>query len=113
MYKIERIRGPKNLYNHRHAQLKNVVVKAFGILKSCFKIFRQTSPFSYKVWCRIVLPCCVIYNFIKRQQENDMYFNMPMEAFFQYDQHEDPMPLVGIDDSRRGDALRAMINSWL
>ncbi|XP_020080156.1 uncharacterized protein LOC109703845 [Ananas comosus] len=86
---------PKNVYNHRHTHLRNVVVKAFGILKRRFKIFRQATPFPYKVQCRITLACCVIYNFIKRHQENDMYFNMLMEPFSQDDQDEDPMPLVG------------------
>ncbi|XP_020081683.1 putative nuclease HARBI1 [Ananas comosus] len=66
-----RHRGPKDLYNHRHAQLRNVIEKAFGILKRRFKVLRQATPFPYKVQCRIAIACCVIHNFIKRHQGTD------------------------------------------
>nr|CAD1842663.1 unnamed protein product [Ananas comosus var. bracteatus] len=78
-------RGPRDLYNHRHAQLRNVVEKAFGILKKRFK----------------------------RQQGSDIYFNMQMEPNPLEEQEEDPTHLVGIDESRRGDTLRTMITEQL
>nr|CAD1818510.1 unnamed protein product [Ananas comosus var. bracteatus] len=102
-------RGPRDLYNHRHTQLRNVVEKAFGILKKRFKVLRQVTPFPYKVQCRIDLACCVIHNFIKRHQGSDIYFNMQMEPTPLEEQAEDPTRLVGIDESRRGDTLRTMI----
>nr|CAD1829361.1 unnamed protein product [Ananas comosus var. bracteatus] len=104
-------RGPRDLYNHRHAQLRNVVEKAFGILKKRFKVLRQATPFPYKVQCRIALACCVIHNFIKRHQGSDIYFNMQMEPNPLEEQEEDPTRLVGIDESRQGDTLRTMITS--
>ncbi|OAY67697.1 hypothetical protein ACMD2_17708 [Ananas comosus] len=44
-----------------------------------------------------------------RHQGNDMYFNMAMDPFSQDEQQEEPIPLVGIDDSRRGEALRVLV----
>lgn len=106
-------RGPRDLYNHRHAQLRNAVEKAFGILKRRFKVLRQATPFPYKVQCRIAVACCIIHNFIKRHQENDMYFNMPVDPSVQDEEDEECTPLVGIDDSRRGETLRNMITEQL
>ncbi|XP_020079660.1 uncharacterized protein LOC109713860 isoform X2 [Ananas comosus] len=108
-----RHRGPRDLYNHRHAQLRNVVEKAFGILKRRFKVLRQATPFPYKVQCRIALACCVIHNFIKRHQGTDRYFNMQTDQFPTDDQNDDSIPPIGPDESRRGDALRTMITEQL
>ncbi|OAY65252.1 hypothetical protein ACMD2_16584, partial [Ananas comosus] len=47
----------RDLYNHRHAQLRNVVEKSFGILKKRFKILTQATPFSIKVQCLILMAC--------------------------------------------------------
>ncbi|XP_020080213.1 uncharacterized protein LOC109714964 isoform X2 [Ananas comosus] len=108
-----RHRGPRDLYNHRHAQLRNVVEKAFGILKRRFKVLRQATPFPYKVQCRIALACCVIHNFIKRHQGTDRYFNMQMDSLPMDDTLDESSAPVGPDESRRGDALRTMITGQL
>ncbi|OAY62821.1 hypothetical protein ACMD2_09517, partial [Ananas comosus] len=108
-----RQRGPRDLYNHHHAQLRNVVEKAFGILKRQFKMLRQATPFSYKVQCRIALASCVIHNFIKRHQETDRYFNMQLDPLPTDNQVDESSPTVGPDESRRGDTLRTMITEML
>ncbi|OAY76845.1 putative nuclease HARBI1 [Ananas comosus] len=68
-------RNPRDLYNHRHAQLRNVVERIFGILKKRFKILNVATPFSYKVQCLIAIACCIIHNFIRRHQANDNIFS--------------------------------------
>nr|CAD1831541.1 unnamed protein product [Ananas comosus var. bracteatus] len=68
-------RNPRDLYNHRHAQLRNVVERTFGILKKRFKILNVATPFSYKVQCLIAMACCIIHNFIRRYQANDNIFS--------------------------------------
>ncbi|XP_020086636.1 uncharacterized protein LOC109709015 isoform X2 [Ananas comosus] len=42
-------RNSRDLYNHRHAQLRNVVERTFGILKKRFKILNVATPFSYSM----------------------------------------------------------------
>ncbi|OAY66488.1 hypothetical protein ACMD2_17617 [Ananas comosus] len=80
---------------------------AFGIPKRRFKVLRKTTPFPYNVQCRIAY--CVIHNFIKRHQGTDRYFNMQMDQFPTDDQNVDSTPSIGLDESRRGDALCTMI----
>ncbi|OAY75581.1 hypothetical protein ACMD2_25802, partial [Ananas comosus] len=67
-------RNPRDLCNHRHAQLRNVVERTFGILKKRFKILNVATPFSYKVQCLIAMAYCIIHNFIRRHQANDNIF---------------------------------------
>nr|KYP43214.1 hypothetical protein KK1_035355 [Cajanus cajan] len=38
----------KELFNLRHASLRNVIEKIFGIFKSRFIIFKSTPPFLFK-----------------------------------------------------------------
>ncbi|OAY74504.1 hypothetical protein ACMD2_17091, partial [Ananas comosus] len=68
-------RNSRDLYNHRHAQLRNVVEKTFGILKKHFKILNVATPFSYKVQCLIAMACYIIHNFIRRHHANDSLFS--------------------------------------
>ncbi|OAY66796.1 hypothetical protein ACMD2_20248, partial [Ananas comosus] len=101
--------NPKNLYNHRHAQLRNVIEKTFGVLKKRFKILNHATPFSYKVQCMIAMAYCVVHNFIRRSQGNDMYFNEKIDQVPTSDDDKDMPNIVGTDESRRGDMLRRTI----
>ncbi|OAY82550.1 putative nuclease HARBI1, partial [Ananas comosus] len=106
-------RNPRDLYNHRHAQLRNVVERTFGILKKRFKILNVTTPFPYKVQCLIVMACCIIHNFIRRHQANDyIFFEGPNEQDAENEGGEGD--LVGvIDDSQNGEDLCANITNQL
>ncbi|OAY69627.1 hypothetical protein ACMD2_17294 [Ananas comosus] len=106
-------RNPKDLYNHRHAQLRNVVEKTFDILKKRFKILNHAILFLYKVQCMIAMACCVVHNFIRRQQGNDMYFNEEIDQLSTGDDDEDPPNIAGADESRHGDSLRRSITEQL
>ena len=107
-------RDTKDKYNHRHAQLRNAVEKAWGILKQRFKILKVAAPFPYKTQVKIVVACCVLHNFIARHQENDKYFNMlngleMNEDEDEVEEEEDPQYMVGADESLRGEQLRNRI----
>nr|CAD1829276.1 unnamed protein product [Ananas comosus var. bracteatus] len=107
-------RNPRDLYNHRHAQLRNVVERTFGILKKRFKILNVATPFSYKVQCLNTMACCIIHNFIRRHQENDNIF--PDEGPDEQDAENEGGvgDLVGvIEDSQNGEDLRANITNQL
>ncbi|XP_020266765.1 uncharacterized protein LOC109842278 [Asparagus officinalis] len=73
---IRAYRDTKDKYNHRHAQLRNALKKACGILKRRFKILKVAAPFPYKTQVKIVVACCALHNFIARHQGNNKYFNM-------------------------------------
>nr|KAJ0213764.1 hypothetical protein LSAT_V11C400162190 [Lactuca sativa] len=63
------MRGPQNskeLFNLRHASLRNTIERAFGVLKRRFPIIRSTTePFySCETQSAIFLACCILHNFL-------------------------------------------------
>lgn len=61
----------KEYYNLRHAQARNVIERAFGVLKKRFPILATAPEYSPQVQAKIVLACCVLHNFIRRQNHPD------------------------------------------
>ncbi|XP_042488921.1 uncharacterized protein LOC122069041 [Macadamia integrifolia] len=54
----------KELFNLRHSELRNVIERAFRLLKSKFKILKSQAKYPYKTQTRIVLACVLIHNHI-------------------------------------------------
>ncbi|XP_020874240.1 protein ALP1-like [Arabidopsis lyrata subsp. lyrata] len=63
----------KELFNHRHASLRNVVERIFGIFKSRFLIFKSAPPFPYKTQTEIVLACVGLHNFLRKFFRTDNF----------------------------------------
>ncbi|XP_028204632.1 putative nuclease HARBI1 isoform X2 [Glycine soja] len=65
-YSIRSPQNSKELFNHRHASLRNVIERCFGVLKKRFPILSTgTEPFySFEVMTDIVLACCILHNFL-------------------------------------------------
>ncbi|KAK4700887.1 nuclease HARBI1, partial [Phenoliferia sp. Uapishka_3] len=55
----------KELYNLRHAMLRNVIERIFGILKKKFAILTHPLPYSVDFQAHLVTAICVIYNSIR------------------------------------------------
>ncbi|CAN1248945.1 hypothetical protein LINPERPRIM_LOCUS6931 [Linum perenne] len=51
----------------KHACARNVIERAFGLLKMRWAILRDTTWYSPEVFGRIVHACCLLHNFIKQQ----------------------------------------------
>ncbi|CAA0816623.1 Unknown protein [Striga hermonthica] len=64
---------PKNareLFNRRHATVRNVVERTFGILKGKFPIIKGLMPnYTTEFQTDIVIACCVVHNFILEHQK--------------------------------------------
>ncbi|XP_019415865.1 PREDICTED: putative nuclease HARBI1 [Lupinus angustifolius] len=63
-------RGPQNsreLFNHRHSSLRNVIERTFGVLKKRFPIISSGSEphYSFETMRDIVLACCILHNFLR------------------------------------------------
>lgn len=58
--------NPRELFNLRHASLRNSIERAFGVLKKRFPIIRSTTePFySCETQADIFLACCILHNFL-------------------------------------------------
>jgi len=67
---------PKNeneLFNLRHASLRNVIERIFGIFKSRFTIFKSAPPFPFKTQVEIVLACVALHNFLRKECRSDEF----------------------------------------
>lgn len=68
-------RAPENareLFNLRHASLRNAIERAFGVLKKRFPIIRSTQePFySCETQSDIFLACCILHNFLLEEDRD-------------------------------------------
>lgn len=66
-----RPRNYKVLFNLRHSSARNVIERAFGLLKKRWSILRTSSFFNIKTQIRIINACCTLHNFIRIEQLND------------------------------------------
>ena len=69
-------RGPQNpreLFNHRHSSLRNVIERTFGVLKKRFPIIASGSEphYSLETMTDIVLACCILHNFLRGVDNDD------------------------------------------
>ncbi|KAH0652849.1 hypothetical protein KY289_030527 [Solanum tuberosum] len=76
----------EELFNMRHARARNVIERAFDLLKGRWGILRSSSWYSVKVHNRIISACCLIHNFIRREMEVDP-LDIDIEEQMEY-QHE-------------------------
>ena len=62
-------REPKNgkeLFNYRHASLRNVIERTFGAWKSRFRILRQgMNNYECDMQVKIVIACAILHNFLR------------------------------------------------
>ncbi|XP_011102126.1 uncharacterized protein LOC105180135 isoform X1 [Sesamum indicum] len=67
--------SPKELFNQRHSQLRNVIERAFDVLKNRFPILKgPMPPYSLDRQRDLVIACCVIHNFIRKFGIDDQFF---------------------------------------
>ncbi|MQL77973.1 hypothetical protein Taro_010377, partial [Colocasia esculenta] len=87
MYHISSFRRPENgcydnkqeQINNRHAQLRNCVERAFGVLKMRFQTLREGNMYPFDAQKKIVFACVVVHNYIHREQGCDDFFNPPFD----------------------------------
>lgn len=111
-------RSMRDKFNHRHAQLRNCVERAFGVLKMRFKTLKEGSCYPFRTQLLIVLACCVVHNYIRREHGEDFYFNNTGETNDggNDDDDDDGNNVdVGVSqpDMRAGDTLRTEIANQL
>ncbi|GAV83998.1 LOW QUALITY PROTEIN: DDE_4 domain-containing protein [Cephalotus follicularis] len=57
--------SPQELFNLRHASLRNAIERAFGVVKKRFPIIASTiQPFSVETQTEIILAYCIIHNYL-------------------------------------------------
>ncbi|KAJ1689300.1 hypothetical protein LUZ63_013455 [Rhynchospora breviuscula] len=114
----DRYENAEELYNHRHAQLRNVVEKTFGILKGRFRILKDMHRYKYSFQTKLVIACCVLHNFINRHQsaQVDLWEDATSGDDSDDSDAEAPSTSTNVSrgtDAQRGGALRDSIRDML
>ncbi|KAH9181253.1 hypothetical protein AeNC1_016772 [Aphanomyces euteiches] len=68
----KRPQNAKELFNIRHAQLRNVIERAFGVLKKRFLVLRTAQEYALETHVKLVHALCRIHNFIRREWGEDL-----------------------------------------
>lgn len=66
----------EELFNLRHAQLRNVIERIFGVLRRRFRILNSTPEYSLDTQAQLVLVVCALHNFIRHRangEEDEFY----------------------------------------
>lgn len=64
---------PQELYNMRHTKARNVIERAFGIMKMRWGILRSASYYSIKTQVRLIMACFLLHNFIRSVMSDDPF----------------------------------------
>ncbi|XP_035833446.1 uncharacterized protein LOC110873414 isoform X2 [Helianthus annuus] len=73
-FRRQRALTKEERFNHAHAQLRNVIERAYGVLKARFPILKQMAPFSFPIQRDIVIACFAVHNFIRKCNIYDQLF---------------------------------------
>ncbi|GAV79401.1 LOW QUALITY PROTEIN: DDE_4 domain-containing protein, partial [Cephalotus follicularis] len=61
-------------FNHAHAKLKNVIERAYSVLKARFSILDKMAHYPFNVQRNVVIACFAVNNFIRKEKINDELF---------------------------------------
>ncbi|XP_008231748.1 PREDICTED: putative nuclease HARBI1 [Prunus mume] len=67
------LENENELFNLRHASLRNVIERIFGIFKSRFTIFKSAPPFLFNTQAELVLACATLHNFLRKECRSDEF----------------------------------------
>ncbi|KAF0748085.1 hypothetical protein AaE_007474 [Aphanomyces astaci] len=70
----------EEIFNLRHAQLRNVIERIFGILKKRFPVLVYPVEYDFAFQVDMVLVLCMLHNFIRIHGDNDYFDAAPDEA---------------------------------
>ncbi|CDP05540.1 unnamed protein product [Coffea canephora] len=77
---------PKELFNTRHSQLRNIIERFFSVLKQRFAYLRGSVPYSYmQMQINFVITCCALHNFLRENQPLDDHFMMYEQERMQFE----------------------------
>ncbi|KAL5541120.1 hypothetical protein UlMin_043406 [Ulmus minor] len=87
----------EEFFNMKYSAAQNVIEWCFGVLKNRWAILRSPSFYPIKTQNRIILVCCLLHNFIRREMRNDPYDNVvdePVEEFNQAEEYSSSISTI-------------------
>lgn len=103
----------------KHAKARNVIERAFGILKSRWAILRSLSFYPIKQQTHILLACCLLHNFIRTNTDFDPEENNVPEYVLNDDNPTPAADFIGnLEGSQQWTDFRDtmalnMYNQWM
>lgn len=88
-------------FNQAHARLRNVIERAFGVLKVRFPVFSKMPSYSFETQRDIVIACMSIHNFLRRNALDDWLIKEYENETFDMNETQVKMHLVCLDDQSR------------
>lgn len=67
----ERPQNARELFNLRHTRARNIIERAFAVLKMRWGILRSASFYPLKIQVRLIMACFLLHNFIRGEMHND------------------------------------------
>ncbi|KAM3398250.1 protein ALP1-like [Capsicum galapagoense] len=103
-------RNSRELFNLRHASLRNAIERAFGVLKKRFSIISSSTDSSYGIETQklIIFACCALHNYLRGVDPNDELLDQ-VDAELMNDNtvHEEPLnSRESNEEFRRGELIR-------
>ena len=98
----------EELFNLRHSSLRNVIERAFGVLKKRFPILRNMQCYKLRKQTDIVYACFILHNFIRIYQSiPDEYDNIDNEDLAEEDSEDEGEDVMEAENDIQQDQLNA------
>ena len=65
--------NPREMFNMRHTKARNIIERAFAVLKMRWGILRSASFYPIKTQIRLIMPCFLLHNFIRLEMPIDPF----------------------------------------
>ena len=111
-YSVRPPENAKELFNLRHALMRNAIERAFGVLKKRFPIIASTIEPNYCVDTQneIILACCILHNYLMGvDPDESLIAEVDEEVLHSHRERVAPTPREDDEDARQGDILRDSI----
>lgn len=67
----QRPQNPRELFNLRHSKARNIIERAFAVLKMRWGVLRSASFYRIKTQIRLIMACFLLHNFIRGEMTYD------------------------------------------
>ena len=71
--------GLKEVFNHAHSSLRNVIERSFGVLKMKWPILLNLPSYPVNKQSKIIVACIAFHSFIKECDLEDSHFQEDVE----------------------------------
>jgi hypothetical protein len=73
---VAELRGKKETFNYAHSSLRNVIERAFGVLKMKWRILLDIPSYPPRTQTKIICACMALHNFIRLSGLDDNDFGL-------------------------------------